>query len=116
MSRFESTIINEEDDAIIEYLIALASPAPVMVKRPRPSRRRPHHRRERHPRHHVADINASVTARFPEGKEVHLLTSDALSGKDADWNNIPVEILNAETAAGLPPHERCGGHVGMKTR
>jgi len=53
----------------------------------------------------VDEINERVTARFPGGDEVHLLSSDALSGEDANLNNVPVEILNAETGAGLPPHD-----------
>ena len=53
----------------------------------------------------VDDINAPVTARFPGGEAVRLLSSDALSRDDAERNNVPVEILNDQTPAGLPPHE-----------
>lgn len=56
----------------------------------------------------VDEINEQVTARFPGGDGgecAHLLSSDALSGEDANLNNVPVEILNAETGAGLPPHD-----------
>jgi len=53
----------------------------------------------------VDDTNAQVTARFPGGDEVHLLSSDALLGEDVNLNNAPTEILNAETGAGLPPHD-----------
>ena len=34
-----------------------------------------------------------------------LLSSDALSRDDVERNNAPVEILNSQTPAGLPPHE-----------
>ena len=53
----------------------------------------------------VDDINAKVTSRFPGGEEVRLLSSDALSRDDVDVHNVSVETLNAETGAGLPPHQ-----------